>query len=155
MEKIKWFVAMLCGYLATWLKAYSPILIAVAFMIVFDWITGTIAAKMTGDNWNSDVARRGVIKKGVMVLQLLFGIALDYIIPMAAEQIGFDFNIGHLLFSSIIGFYIIFTEAVSVCENFYEINPNSFPKWIVKFLSIGKEQLEKLGENLEKDGDAK
>lgn len=155
MEKIKWFVAMLSGYMATWFKAYRPIFFAVMFMLVFDWVTGIISAKVTGEKWNSETARKGVIKKGVMLLQLLFGIALDYIIPMAAEQIGFEFNVSHLLFSSIIGFYIIFTEAVSVCENFYECNPDSFPKWIIKFLSIGKDQLDKLGEAVEKESGVK
>ncbi len=153
MDKLKYLIALLGGILATWLKLYAPIFIAVMVVIVFDFITGVIAAKMSGEKWNSEKARKGVVKKGTMLGQLLFGIALDYIIPMAAQQVGFSFNVSHLLFSNIIGFYIIFTEAVSVCENFYKCNPNSFPKWIVVFLSAGKEQLDKLGEGIVKDGD--
>ncbi|MBQ8893365.1 MAG: phage holin family protein, partial [Clostridia bacterium] len=103
MDKLKYLIALVGGLLATALKLYAPIFIAVMVMLIFDFITGIIAAKMTGENWNSATARKGLMKKGTMLAQLLFGIALDYIIPMAATQVGFTFNVSHLLFSNIIG----------------------------------------------------
>ncbi len=153
MDKMKYIVAVVGGLVATALKLYAPIFIAVMVVLIFDFITGIIAAKMTGERWNSEKALKGVVKKGTMLGQLLFGIALDYIIPMAVEQVGFEFNMSHLLFSNIMGFYIIFTEAVSVCENFYKCNPDSFPPWIVRLLSAGKEQLDKLGDGFGKEDD--
>ena len=153
MDKFKYLVAVIGGVAATALKMYVPIFVAVVVIMIFDFVTGIIAAKVTGEKLNSETARRGVLKKGAMLGQLVFGVALDYIVPMAIEQVGFEYNVSHLLFSGIMGFYIIFTEAVSVCENFYECNPNSFPKWLVKFLSAGKEQLDRLGEEIAEGGE--
>ncbi len=146
MEKIKFLIAMLCGLFAAAFKMYWPIIVFTMIALVFDFVTGVIAANMTGEGWNSKKARKGAAKKGTLIIMLLFGIFLDYLIPMAGEYVGFSFDLKHLLFSSIIGFYIIFTECISVCENFYKISPHSFPKWIINLLTVGKEQLVKLGE---------
>ncbi len=145
MNYVKYLIALVGGLLASGLKMYAPIFIAVAVACLFDFFTGIAAAKLTGDGWNSKVARKGALKKAVMIGALAFGVFLDICIPMAAKQVGFTFHLD-LLFSSIIGFYIIFTECVSVCENFLRCCPNSFPKWIIKLLTAGKEHLEHLGE---------
>ena len=71
-----------------------------------------------------------------MFLALGFGIFLDYLIPMAAAQLGLNVA-ANLMFSSIIAFYIVFTECVSVCENIFKCNPNAFPKWIINILTDG------------------
>lgn len=153
MEKLRILIAVLGGFLMTELKLYGPLFIAVAVMCAFDFFTGIAAAKMTGIGWNSEKARKGVMKKGLMLCMLIFGIVLDLIVPMAAEHIGIKLAIGELLFSSVIGFYIIFTEAISVCENFYKCSPGSFPEWIIKLLSSGKEHIDKLGEGIMKESD--
>ncbi len=149
MEKIKFLIAMACSCVAAMFELYWPIIVFTSIALAFDFVTGIIAAKMTGEGWNSDKARKGVSKKGTMLLMLGFGVFLDYLIPMAVKHVGFEIHISHLLFSSIIGFYIIFTECISVCENFYKISPNSFPKWIIRLLTVGKEQLDKLGDTVE------
>lgn len=153
MEKLKYLFAALGGLLVTFGKMYGALFIAVALAMCFDFITGIIAAKVSGEGFNSQKAKRGALKKGMLLGALLFGIFLDYVLPMAAVQVGFKFDMTHLLFSSIIGFYIVFTECISVCENFYRCCPDTFPKWIVKFLTIGKDQLDKLGEQIEEDQD--
>ncbi len=146
MDKFKFLLTLLGGFIASALKTYTPIFIAAIVAMAFDWITGVIAAKQTGKGWSSDVARHGVLKKGMMMLMLGFGVFLDYMLPMAVEHAGFTFDVGPMLASNVISFYIIFTECISVCENFYECSPDSFPKWIVKLLAVGKQQLDKLGE---------
>lgn len=146
MERIKILFAMFCGAVAALFKMYWPIIVFTTIALVFDFITGVIAANLTGEGWNSKKAGKGAAKKGTLLIMLGFGIFLDYMIPMAAQQVGFNVHINHLMFSSVIGFYIIFTECISVCENFYKISPHSFPKWIIKLLTVGKEQLDKLGE---------
>ncbi len=154
MEKLKYFVAVAGGVLFTYFKMYAPLFIVVVLVMAFDFFTGIVAANLTGEGWNSNTAREGAMKKGMLIAALFFGILLDFILPMAAQQVGFAFDV-HLLFSSIIGFYIIFTECVSVCENFYECCPNSFPKWIVKFLTAGKDQLDQLGETITEEDEQK
>lgn len=151
MEKLKYLFAILGGLIVTFGKMYGALFIAVAVAMCFDFITGIIAAKVSGEGFNSQKAKRGALKKGMLLGALLFGIFLDYVLPMATKMVGFQFNVSHLLFSSVIAFYIVFTECVSVCENFYRCCPDAFPKWILKTLTVGKEQLDKLGDKIEED----
>ncbi len=146
MERLKFVFIGIGGILAAYFKAYVPLLIIVSIAVVFDIITGVIAAVYTGVGLNSVKARKGALKKATMFLALGFGIFLDYLIPMAAAQIGFEVT-AKLLFSSIIAFYIVFTECVSICENLFKCNPNAFPKWIVKLLTDGIKHLD----NIKKD----
>lgn len=141
MGKFKYFIAACGGAIAAYFKAYIPLIVIVLIATIFDFVTGIIAAMYTGVGLNSAKARKGALKKATMFLALGFGIFLDYLIPMAAAQIGFTFT-AKLLFSSVIAFYICFTECVSICENIFKCNPNAFPKWIVKLLSDGIKHLE-------------
>lgn len=143
-------LATIGGMILAHFKAYIPLIIIVAIAVVFDFITGVVAALYTGEGLNSKKARKGALKKATMFLSLAFGIFLDYLIPMAVSQIGLDFK-STLMFSSIIAFYIAFTECVSVCENIYKCNPGAFPKWIVKVLSDGKEKIEHLNDDKPKE----
>lgn len=141
MDKLKYALIGVGGILTTYFKAYLPLFIIVCIAILFDIFTGVFAAIYTKVGLNSQKARDGAVKKGTMLLSLAFGMFLDYLIPMAAEQIGFTIA-PTLAFSSIIAFYIVFTECVSVCENIFKCNPNAFPKWIVKILSDGIKHLD-------------
>ena len=145
MKKFKYFFAAIGGLAATYLKAYVPLIIIVTIAVIFDFITGILSAVIVGDGLDSKTARKGVWKKGMLFLALGFGIFLDYMIPMAAAQVGFTITT-KLLFSSIIGFYIAFTECVSVAENILECCPGAFPQWVLKILKEGKEQIDKKGE---------
>ena len=145
MKTFSYFLAAVGGTLAVYFKAYIPLIAIFAIAVTLDFITGIVAAFFTGVGLSSDKARKGAIKKGMMLLSLLFGIFLDFLIPFAAEQIGMDMSV-KLMFSTIITLYIVFTECVSVCENIYKCTPEAFPAWIVKMLADGKETLEKLKE---------
>lgn len=143
MEKIKFLLIGIGGALSAYFKAYVPLIIIVSIAVIFDIITGVIAAVYTGEGLNSKKARQGALKKATMFLALGFGIFLDYLIPMATAQIGFEVT-AKLLFSSIIAFYIVFTECVSVCENLFKCNPNALPKWIVSLLTDGITHINKM-----------
>lgn len=150
MEKLKFLFVGIGGVLAAYFKAYIPLMVIVAIAVLFDIVTGVIAAVYTGEGLNSKKARLGALKKATMFLALGFGIFLDYLIPMATAQIGFEVS-AKLLFSSIIAFYIVFTECVSVCENIFKCNPNAFPNWIIKLLTDGIKHLD----NINKKGETK
>ena len=149
MEKLKFVLIGIGGVLSAYFKAYVPLLVIVSIAVVFDIITGIIAAVYTGVGLNSKKARKGALKKATMFLALGFGIFLDYLIPMATAQIGFEVS-AKLLFSSIIAFYIVFTECVSVCENIFKCNPNAFPKWIVTLLTDGISHLNDIEKEVKK-----
>ncbi len=148
MDKLKILLVTSGGMLATYFKAYIPLIAIVLIAVIFDIITGIIAAIYTGEGLNSKKARQGALKKGTMFLALAFGIFLDYLIPFAAVQVGFAVDV-NLLFSSVIAFYIAFTECVSVCENIFRCNPEAFPKWITKLLTEGKEHLDNINNKSE------
>lgn len=143
MKKLEVIFASVGGILATYFKAYLPLMAIVAIAVLFDIVTGVVAAIYTGEGINSKKARRGAMKKASMFLALAFGIFLDYLIPLATSQIGLDFTV-RLMFSNVITFYIAFTECVSVCENIFRCNPDAFPKWITKILTEGKNKLDTL-----------
>lgn len=144
MKKLELIFATLGGIAATYFKAYVPLFVIVIIAMMFDWVTGVMAAVIKKEGLSSDTARKGAIKKGVLLLSLMFGIFLDFMIPYAFQKMGLELGIT-LLFSNVIGFYIAFTECVSICENIYCCYPDAFPHWIVKVLANGKKQLESLG----------
>ncbi len=147
MEKLKFLIVAIGGLIASYFKAYIPLIAVVAVSVIFDIITGVVAAVYTGEGLNSKKARKGALKKATMFLALGFGIFLDYLIPLAASQLGFTVDL-KLMFSNVIAFYIAFCECISVCENIFRCNPDAFPKWITKVLTDGKEHLDNMkGEN--------
>ena len=146
MEKIKLILVAVGGFATAYFKAYLPLLAVVSIAVVFDIITGVIAAVYTGTGLNSKKARLGALKKSAMFLALGFGIFLDYLVPLAAAKLSITIP-QTVVFSSVIAFYIAFGECVSVCENLYRCNPDSFPKWIGAILSESKNALDKRGDN--------
>lgn len=146
-------LSTLSGTIAAYFGDYIPLLIVVAIAVIFDFISGVCAALITEQGWSSKIARKGVIKKASLFLALGFGIFLDYMIPLAGEKIGITIA-SQLLFSSIIAFYIVFTECVSIAENIYKCDPVHFPKWISKILEEGKKQIEKIGKGDDDDDES-
>ena len=144
MEKLKVLIISFGGIVAAYFKAYLPLLAVVSIAVLFDIISGVIAAVYTGVGLNSKKARKGALKKAAMFMALAFGIFLDYLIPLAAMRLSISIP-QTVVFSSVIAFYIAFGECVSVCENLYRCNPDTFPKWISAILTEGKNALDKKG----------
>ncbi len=141
MEKFKVLIISFGGIVAAYFRAYLPLLAVVSIAVIFDIITGVIAAVYTGDGLNSKKARKGALKKSAMFMALGFGIFLDYLIPLAAMRLSIAIP-QTVVFSSVIAFYIAFGECVSVCENLYRCNPDAFPKWISAILTEGKNAID-------------
>ena len=145
------FVSFLGGFIATFFDLYGVILALVAIVIVFDVVTGVVASKATGVQLSSKMAYQGFWKKIGLMLALFFGVFLDVFIPIALEfasvELPFD-----MPFGMIFGCYIVFNEALSVCENFYKINPDILPSWVKKMLEGGAHKLGLDHEEVEEDG---
>lgn len=145
MDKLKLFVSVIGGAVSAYLKAYIPLIAIVLVSAVFDIITGVIASVYTGEGLNSKKAVHGALKKSAMFLSLGFGTFLDYLIPLAAANLGINMG-ATVMFSSVIAFYIVFGECVSVCENLYSCNPNALPRWVAKLLTDGIDAINKKGD---------
>lgn len=146
MTALKCFALTIGGIVGAYFNIYSSIIIVVFVSVMFDIVTGVIASAISGEGINSKRAFKGVLKKCILFLALAFGTFLDYMIPLASVHLGVELS-SKLMFSSAIGFYITFTECVSVCENIFKCYPNAFPKWLTKILTDGKEYLDKLGDD--------
>lgn len=143
MEKAKIIIAALLGGFATFFGKYGTIFLMVAVIIVLDFLTGLVKAKIIGEKWDSKKGTMGFFKKISLLLALVFGVFLDWFLPMAL-QTGINFTIPFALpFALIIGVYIIVNESISICENLYQCNEKIIPKWIAKLLKIASETLDK------------
>lgn len=140
MKVLKAIIAFISGILATFAKAYGPVLALVCVAIVFDVVTGIIASKVEGTEITSTKARAGFWKKVGLVLALFFGVYLDYFIPMALAVVSIEIPF-NLPFGLIFGCYIVFNEAISVAENFDRINPHILPIWVKALLKGGRDKL--------------
>jgi hypothetical protein len=49
-------------------------------------------------------------------------------------------------------FIVLVAEAISISENLYLINPESFPRWIARMLKVAKGKIEKEGSDYDETG---
>lgn len=129
------------GVVTTFFQMYGAILGLVGVAIIFDTITGIVAAKASGTQITSKKANQGFWKKVGLLLALFFGVFLDLFIPEALSFISvtLPFN---MPFGLIFGCYIVFNEGISICENIDKINPTILPSWVKKLLKGGADKID-------------
>lgn len=133
--------SFLAGVVTTFFQMYGAILGLVGVAIIFDTITGIVAAKASGTQITSKKANQGFWKKVGLLLALFFGVFLDLFIPEALSFISvtLPFN---MPFGLIFGCYIVFNEGISICENIDKINPTILPHWVKKLLKGGANKID-------------
>ena len=141
MEKLKYLFSVIAGALLAYMGAYIVLYGLVFCAILFDLITGCMAAVISGKGLSSSKAARGVLKKLVLLIALGFGTFLDVFIPFAAKTVNFDFN-GSLIFSTVICVYIVVTECISICENILICNKSALPSWLLKLLNKAQSDID-------------
>ena len=129
------------GVVTTFFQMYGAILGLVGVAIIFDTITGIVAAKASGTQITSKKANQGFWKKVGLLLALFFGVFLDLFIPEALSFISvtLPFN---MPFGLIFGCYIVFNEGISICENIDKINPTILPSWVKRLLKGGADKID-------------
>lgn len=142
MEKFKVILSIFAGAIAAMAKQYVLIVLFTAIAVVFDFITGIVKAKITGEGLNSQKATKGFWKKVALFVALFFGFFLDYFIPYGAGYLGLEMK-SRALFGMIFGCYIVINECISIAENLYAANPEILPKWLIKLLTQAKDNLNK------------
>lgn len=138
---IKWSVSAVCGALAAFFGQYGLFFALVGIAIILDVVTGIVKAKAIGEGLSSDKATKGFWKKISLFVGLAFGIFLDYAVATVLVQVGVTIGL-ELPFSLIICAYIIINEAISISENLYLTNPDSFPPAVGKLLKVAKGKIE-------------
>lgn len=141
--------AFLLGLTASFFKQYGLVIALVITVILLDFATGLIKAKINGEGWESKKGTRGFWKKMALLCALSFGIFLDAFIPTAV-QIGFNVTIPfNIPIGMVVAVYIILNESISVCENLYSCNKSIIPKWIASLLKLAKTSVDN-GDKAEK-----
>ena len=146
----KWLLSIAAGAAAALFGQYGLFFIIVAVAVVLDVLTGLIKAKATGEGLSSKKANRGFWRKMALFAALAFGIFLDYAAGAVLVKAGVSFA-GELPFALIVCAYIIINESISIAENLYLANPESFPKWIAKRLRVAREEMERETETEEEE----
>ena len=145
VEAKKRILSFVAGVVTTFFQMYGTILGLVGMAIVFDTITGILAAKASGKQITSKKANQGFWKKIGLLFALFFGVFLDVFIPETLKiiSISIPFN---MPFGLIFGCYIVFNEAISICENLDKINPDVLPKWVKSLLQGGADKIDSADE---------
>ena len=104
-EKISWIAALL-GTLFTWLFGAWDIAlqILITFMIL-DYATGLLRG-YAGKNLSSDTGLKGIARKCIILAVLIVAVLLDRLI-----------NIDNWIFRTLICYFYIANEALSILEN--------------------------------------
>ena len=137
---LKWLCSVILGSMAMFFGQYGLFIVLVAAAVVLDVATGLVKAKATGEGLSSDKASKGFWKKISLFAALAFGIFLDYAASTVLSQVEVKVGV-ELPFALIICAYIIINEAISISENLYLTNPESFPSWIANLLKVAKDKI--------------
>ena len=139
-KALKCVLSVLGGTAAALFGQYGLFAALVAAAVALDVVTGLVKAKATGEGLSSKKANRGFWKKMALFAALAFGIFLDFaasaVLLHAGVSLGAD-----MPFALVISTYIIINEAISIGENLYLTNPDSFPKWIARRLQIARDSM--------------
>ncbi len=140
MNIIKAIFATIFGYLSVLYESHGTLFMLVIAAMVFDYITGVLAAAKQG-TVNSKKASDGLYKKFGFFLLLCFGFFLDVSIAyFATNTLGISFSTD-MSIGFILAAWIVLTEAISILENFITLDIN-VPSWIKNSLQSAKGNIE-------------
>lgn len=122
------------------------LLLAWVALMLADYISGSLAAKRTG-NWSSRVSKDGVMHKGGMVLVVLAAGLTDLVLGTAWEHLGlFDFQWPWLVLALVLMWYCL-TEIGSILENAGKMGA-PIPGWFAAALDAGLHIVDSKGEEI-------
>lgn len=143
-EALEYILALIGGAIAVYFKAYTLLYVLVGAAALLDLATGMIAAILEGTGLDSKIARKGFLKKVVLLLSVALGTFLDIMLPYVAQKAGIHLD-DTIIFSSVVCGYICVTESISIVENIYRATGGAIPKWIMNMLKKYKDDMDKGG----------
>lgn len=118
-------------------------LFAWAGVMLLDYISGTIAAALSGE-WCSAVAREGIKHKGGMILVVAVAVIADAVMVIIVEYVPIGIQWPGLILPMVLAWYII-TELGSILENAVKMGA-PVPTWLVKLLKASAKIVEVAGD---------
>ena len=139
------------GVFASFLGWRLCLLLALVVLMIFDYWSGSRAARRNGE-WKSSMARDGLCHKGGMLLVIGVCGMTDLVMLLVfkeiqGEVIPFDWPV--VLFP-IMTFWYILTEIGSIIENAIKMGAK-VPAWLPKILDATLKAVDTVGENAAAD----
>lgn len=119
-------------------------LIIVAAVMLCDYFSGVAAAWING-TLSSRVGIIGIAKKIAYALIIVVGIAVDWIVQVAAEKVGIDAG-NFYYFALLVSVWLIINECISILENVVRMGVH-IPPFLVTVTKKLKNVAEAKGEN--------
>lgn len=139
--QIKAAIAAVLAFLTALWGWVGWAIIAWVFCILMDYISGTAAARRSGE-WSSEIAREGLWHKLGEIFAVLVAamcdIALGIILKTAPFSLPFEFS---TLVTPIVLLWYIITELGSVLENACKLGA-PIPNWLKKMLKNYKNKID-------------
>ena len=114
-------------------------------VVALDYISGTVAAWMTGQ-WASGIAREGAMHKLGMLFTVIVAGVTDITLVVACEHLPLGWEWPVLLLPLVFAWYIL-TELGSILENAVKMGA-PIPDWLMNLLSVGLKAINAKGDNL-------
>lgn len=140
----KGIMAMVLAMFGFIMNAITEVILALALLMILDYITGMIASYQEED-WASNIAIKGVIKKVGYIFLMLITVLFDYVLLNVGEVLGITFSfIG--IFTFLVACWLISTELISIAENLGRMGV-PIPSFLKKAFKKLKDTSEKIGED--------
>ena len=123
-----------------------PALIALAAVMVSDYVTGMLSA-WTRRTLSSGIGLRGLVKKLGYIFGVGVAVTVDFVVQAAAERLGASFG-GFYVFGMLVTVWLIGNECISILENLSELGVP-----IPGFLRAAAARLKDAAERAAPDGD--
>lgn len=143
MLTVKTTIAAVVTALGAFLGWKGVLLLAWAFVMALDYLSGTIAAALNGE-WSSAVAREGIKHKGGMILVVTVAALADAVMVVIVEHVPIGIQWPGLILPMVLAWYII-TELGSILENAVAMGA-PVPGWLVAMLKASANIVEAAGD---------
>ena len=148
-EKLGLLKVTVSGALAVLASQYRLQIVlgmALAVLMLADWITGTRAAKRDG-TWSSKAAREGFDHKIGALVVLIVAFVADIVFREAADMMPWEAPAWPFLWMTLVEVWYCFTEAGSILENCVKLGA-WVPKWFRAAISAGVAVMDQQGEEI-------
>lgn len=146
LNAFKILLATAMGAIGDFLGYRGIMVVVLALCMALDYISGTLAAKKSGE-WSSKVAREGLFHKGGTILAVGAAAIVDFLLfvliptlPVFGKDIP---NTG--IFLPLVAAWYILTEIGSVLENSAKMGAR-VPSWFLKAIAATKKKVDKVGD---------
>lgn len=141
---VKAMMAAFVTTLGAFLGWKGIMLLAWVGVMALDYISGTIAAALTGE-WSSAVAREGIKHKGGMIFVVVVAAIADAVMVIIVTHVPIGLQWPGIILPMVLAWYII-TELGSILENAVKMGA-PVPGWMVKLLKASADLVEIAGDH--------